>query len=193
MELKRPECADFVEKRHGECSIISHHDGWGTVDDGGKASPSGRVVLRVFARTSRAGGASAAVDRPVCRTRRGAVRAGAVLQRGGSALDRSGADDPDADRRLLLRHPLGAAVVRGGSLEPCLPLVLPARARWRGAGPLDVLEEPARPFPRERPVAQGVRDDRAPLHGRGFGWRRGVCGRCQHDQGRCQPAAQRAG
>src|SRR5947199_4211242 len=32
-----------------------------------------------------------------------------------------------------------------------------------GAGPLDLLEEPARPFPRERPAAQGVRDDRAVL------------------------------
>jgi hypothetical protein len=26
------------------------------------------------------------------------------------------ADDPDADRRLLLRHPLGASAVRGGAL-----------------------------------------------------------------------------
>src|SRR5690348_9314747 len=34
----------------------------------------------------------------------------------------------DADRRLLLRHTLGAAVVRGSSLEPGVPLVLPARA-----------------------------------------------------------------
>ena len=48
----------------------------------------------------------------------------------GPALDRSGADDPDADRRLLLRHPLGAAAVRGGASEPRLSLVLPARA-WR--------------------------------------------------------------
>ena len=75
----------------------------------------------------------------------------------------------NSDRRLLLRHPLGTAVVRGGSLEPCLPLVLSARARWRGAGPFDLLEEPAWPVPRERPVAQGVRDDRAALHGRGVG------------------------
>jgi hypothetical protein len=29
-----------------------------------------------------------------------------VLQRDGAAIDRSGADDPHADRRLLLRHPL---------------------------------------------------------------------------------------
>ena len=31
------------------------------------------------------------------------------------------------------------------------------------------------------------------LHGRGAGRRRGLRGRCQHDQGRCQPAALRAG
>ena len=31
------------------------------------------------------------------------------------------------------------------------------------------------------------------LHGRGIGWRRRVRGRRQHDQGRCQPAAKRAG
>ena len=42
---------------------------------------------------------------------------------------------------LLLRHSFRTAVVRGGSPEPRLPLVLSARARWRGAGPLDVLQE----------------------------------------------------
>ena len=31
------------------------------------------------------------------------------------SLDRSGVDDPDADRRLLFRHPIGAAAVRGGA------------------------------------------------------------------------------
>ena len=36
-------------------------------------------------------------------------------------------DDPYADRRLLLRHTLGAAAVRGGSSEPGLQVVLPAR------------------------------------------------------------------
>ena len=34
--------------------------------------------------------------------------AGAVLQRDGAAFDQSRTDDPDADRGLLLRHPLGA-------------------------------------------------------------------------------------
>src|SRR6516162_68054 len=69
---------DCVEKGRGERSVIWHRDGWGAVDDGGAASPAGCVVLRVFARTSRADRASAAIDRPVCGTGRGATRAGAV-------------------------------------------------------------------------------------------------------------------
>ncbi len=36
----------------------------------------------------------------------------------GPTLCRSGTDDPHAGRRLLLRHPLGAAPVRGGPSEP---------------------------------------------------------------------------
>jgi hypothetical protein len=51
-------------------SIDAMTEGRAFLDIGRAASPAGRVVLRVFARTSRAGGASAAVDRPVCRTRR---------------------------------------------------------------------------------------------------------------------------
>ena len=106
----------------------------------------------------------------------------------GPALDRSGADDPDADRRLLLRHPFGAAAVRGGASEPRLPLVLPARPRRRCAGPLDLLEEPARPLPRQRPAARAVRDDRAPLHRGRAGRRRRLRGRCEPDQGRREQA-----
>src|ERR1700728_4330291 len=117
-----------------------------------------RPVLRVFARTARAGEALAASDRPVCRTRRAEARVDAVLQRGGTAFDRSGADDQDADRRLLFRHPLRAAAVRRGSSEPGLPVVLPARSRRVGAGSLDLLEEPAWPFPREQSAASAVRD-----------------------------------
>jgi hypothetical protein len=53
--------------------------------------------------------------------------------------------DPELLVRMLLvgwlRHPLRTAVVRGGAPEPRLPLVLPARPRWRGAGPLDLLQE----------------------------------------------------
>ena len=40
-----------------------------------------------------------------------AVAARAALQPYWSALDRSGADDPDAADRLLLRHPIRAAAV----------------------------------------------------------------------------------
>ena len=107
----------------------------------------------------------------------------------GPALDRSGADDPDADRRLLLRHPLGAAAVRGGASEPGLSLVLPARPGRRRAGPLDLLEEPAWPLPRQRSAARAVRDDGAPLHRGRAGRRRGLRGRRQPDQGRRQQAA----
>src|SRR5438552_12332032 len=109
---------------------------------------TGSPVLRVFAGTACARGAPAAVDRQVRRTRWFAAGAGTVLQREGPAIDRSGAADQNVDRRLLLRHPLGAAAVRGGSPEPGLSLVLPARAGRRGAGPFDLLEEPARSFPR---------------------------------------------
>src|SRR5205814_9882556 len=95
------------------------------------------------------------------------------LQRHRPSFGRSGTDDPDADRRLLLWHPLGAAAVRRGPSEPRLPVVLSARARRLGARPFDLLEEPAWPFPRERPAAQGIRDDRAALYRRGPGRRRG--------------------
>ena len=109
-----------------------------------------------------------------------------LLQRDRPALDRSRADDPDADRRLLLRHPLRAAAVRGGASEPRLSLVLPARPRRRRARPLDLLEEPAWPLPRQRPAARAVRDDGPALHGGGPGRRRRLRGRCQPDQGRRQ-------
>src|SRR5215469_11618162 len=67
------------------------------------------------------------------RTRRAEAGAGAVLQCHRPTVDRSGTDDPHADRGLLLWHPLGTAAVRGGPSEPRLPLVLPAGARRRSA------------------------------------------------------------
>src|SRR5215204_698110 len=103
------------------------------------------------------------------------ARAGAVLQRDGPALGRSGVDDPDADPRLLLRHPLGAATLRRGPPEPRLSLVLPPWPRWSGAGPLDLLQEPARPLPGQRPPAAPVRDRARPVHRRGPGRWRGFC------------------
>src|SRR4029077_14218506 len=76
-----------VEKRRRRRGINSRHDGWGAVDDGGAASPSERVVLRIFVGTACAGKAPAAIDRPVCRTRRVEAGAGAVLQRHRPAFD----------------------------------------------------------------------------------------------------------
>lgn len=52
----------------------------------------------------------------------------------GRPLDRSGVDDPDAHRRLLHGHPVRAAAVRRGALEPSLSLILPVGARFKGLG-----------------------------------------------------------
>src|SRR5271167_2071545 len=59
-------------------------------------------------------------------------------------------DDPDADRRLLLRYSLRAAAVRGGPPQPGVPLVLSFGAGRRRPRSFDVFQEPPRPFPRER-------------------------------------------
>src|SRR5216110_2407956 len=50
------------------------------------------------------------------------------------------------------------------SPEPRLPLVLSARPRRRGAGPLDVLQEQAWPLPRLRSATKAVRDCGPALH-----------------------------
>ena len=102
--------------------------------------------------------------------------------------------DPELMIRMLIvgycyRHPLRAAAVRGGSPEPGLSLVLPARARRQGAGPLDLLAEPARPLPAERHPAASVRDGGRTLHGGRAGGRRRLRGRCQPDRCRRQQAA----
>ena len=52
--------------------------------------------------------------------------------------------------RLLFWDSLGAAAVRRSAPELSLSLVLSVRDRGRGAGALDVLEEPAWPLSRER-------------------------------------------
>src|SRR5215207_7982590 len=91
----------------GAAGLIPSGAGTGVkANDGGTPRPAGRPVLRVLARTACAGKAPAALDRPVRQTRRAAAGIGSVLQRDGAAFDRPGAADPDADRRLLLRHPL---------------------------------------------------------------------------------------
>src|SRR5580698_8016001 len=46
----------------------------------------------------------------------------------GRPSGRSRTDDPDADHRLLLWHPLRAAPVRGSPSQSGLQVVLPARA-----------------------------------------------------------------
>src|SRR6266705_3034318 len=97
-------------------------------NDGGAASSTRGSVLRVFTRTACAGEALAAVDRP-------------------------GAADSHADRRLLLWHPLGAAIVRGGAPQPGVSLVLWIGSRRRSARSFDLLEEPPRPLPQQRSAA----------------------------------------
>src|ERR1043166_7948485 len=101
-------------------------------DDGGAASSIRGSVLSVLARTTCAGEALIAVDRSVRRTRRIATGASAVLQRDRAAIGRSGAADSHADRWLLLRHPLGAAVVRGGAPQAGVSLVLWFGFLWLG-------------------------------------------------------------
>src|SRR2546428_10190738 len=51
----------------------------------------------------------------------------------GRPSNRSGVDDPDADRGLLLWHPLRAVAVRGGASEPGVSLVLPVGPGGCGA------------------------------------------------------------
>ena len=53
-------------------------------------------------------------DRPFRRPVGGPGASGALLQRDGSSFDRSRADDPDADRRLLLRHSESANLRQNG-------------------------------------------------------------------------------
>src|ERR1700729_4252732 len=82
-----------------------------SVDDGRAADDAGGAVLRLQPRTACPRQSSAAQDRSVRRLVRGSDASGAVLQRDGSPFDRSRADDADADRRLRLRHSLGASAV----------------------------------------------------------------------------------
>ena len=143
---------DIVEKGGGGRGIISHRDSWGQSMMVGRQVEQGSLFYDFsLERHVPAGHLLRSIDRFVELGELGANWP--VLQRHWPALDRSGADDPDADRRLLLRHPLGAAAVRRGPPQPCIPLVLPARAGRRRARPLDLLEDPPWPVPRERPAA----------------------------------------
>lgn len=111
-----------------------------------------------------------------------------VLQPDRATVGRSRADDPDAADRLLLRHPVGAAAVRGGSPQSRLPLVLPARPDRPGARPLDLLQEPTRPLPRVQPLPASLRDGGRTVHRRGAGRRRAVRRGRQPDPGGRQQA-----
>ncbi len=93
----------------------------------------------------------------------------------------------------MLRHPLGTTIVRGGPPEPLSPLVLRLGLDGRGAGRFDLLPESDGRFRDSDLLRKVFEDDRRAPHGRGPARRRGVRGRCEHCQGRCQPAAQRTG
>src|SRR5690348_12260267 len=70
--------------------------------------------------------------------------------------------------------------------EPGVPLVLRSRPDWRCARSLDLLEEPAWPFPRQRSAAAAVRA--TTLHRRRSVRRRRLCRRRQPDPGRRERA-----
>ncbi len=158
-------------------------------DDGTEAGGAGRAILRILARTARPRGSPAEVDRPVRRAWGRSRASGASLQLDRPAVGRSGADDPDAARGLLLRDPLGAAAVRGGPPQPRLQVVLPARPGGSGPGPLDLLQEPARTVPRLRPAPPRLRGDSAPVHRGGARRRRAFRRRRQPDRGGREQAA----
>ena len=110
---------------------------------------------------------------------------GPLLQPDRPPLHRPRAADPHADRRLLLRHPLGAPAMRGSPSESGLSLVLPPglegdvpdhstfsktrHGRFRDADLLRQLFETVV----RRCIAEGSRR------------RRRLCCRCQHDRRRC--------
>src|SRR5436190_19216823 len=69
------DCVEQIGSCRGTAAVIQSGPGdWSAADDGGTSERAGRSVLRVFARTSCASGASTAIDRSVCRTRRATVQ-----------------------------------------------------------------------------------------------------------------------
>ena len=119
----------------------------------------------------------------------GARRAGAPLLAPRPALDRSGADDPDAHPRLRVRHPLGTAAVPRGAGEPGLSVVLRPEHRGQGPGSLGVLARPQRALPRQRHLPARVRAGGGGVHRGRSRRRRRLRGRCQPDRGGRQQAA----
>ena len=133
--LGRPLQTYSVEKLPGNSVRLSYVDGNRLTgahrDDGSARRQSGQALLLLQSRRSRAAQSPAARHRSLLRPRRAAPPPRAVLQPHGPPVDRSRADDPHADRRLLLRHSVRAAAVRRGPPEPGLSLVLPARSGGR--------------------------------------------------------------
>ncbi len=158
-------------------------------DDGAAGGRSEGIVLRVRSGCDGTERPSAPPDRSL-RERgptRSARRVGTLLQRDRPALDRPRADDPDADRGLLLRHPLGAAALRRGRDASGLSLVLPARSGGAHSAPFDLLGEPARPVPGERRTAPCLRARGPGRDDARLGQGRGLRRRCQRDRGGREP------
>ena len=113
----------------------------GRGDDGAAEARSGPSFLRVSARRPHSREPPAAPYQ--CfrdgRARRSAQGTGAPLQRHRASFSRSGVDDPDAHRRLLLRHPLGAEALPGGRPASGVSVVLQTRPRRRGSASFDRL------------------------------------------------------
>ena len=78
--------------------------------------------------------------------------------------------------------------MRGSPPQSGVPVVLPPRSGRQGAGPLDLLEEPARSIPGER-ILRHLFETVVQRCMRRAGRRRRLCGRCQPDRRRRQQAA----
>ena len=101
-----------------------------------------------------------------------------LITRGSQAFHRSRPDDPDVDRRICVRHPIGAPVLPGGSSQPCLSLVLRTWPGRRYSRSLCVLPRLIGAFARAMSSVVCLSVWWLPV----FGWLgrwRGLCGRCE--------------
>src|SRR5258705_5346994 len=98
-------------------------------DDGAEQPGTRAAVLFVQSRRGRAARSPGTRNCPRSRSVVGLGRAGATLFSYWTAVDRSGADDPDAHRRLRVRHSLGTRAVPRGPAQSRLSLVLWPRDR----------------------------------------------------------------
>ena len=129
-----------------------------------------------------------------CRSRSvvGARRAGALLSHDRATLDRSSAHDPNADRGLCIRHPLGTVALPRGQGQPRLPVVLRLEHRGHGPGPLGILARPQRALPRQRHLPMRVRAGGGGVHRGRSCRRRRLRGRCQSDRARMPTSSDRS-